>query len=113
MEKAVLVSDSGGSHEIVRNGETGVVFRGGDVNGCADSLVHLYERRELRNQLGTEARRFVCEHLDARLSAERMMRIYRGVLSPSANGASSDAEPILAHAHKGQSGKSWGAKQNE
>ena len=54
MGKALLASDIGGHRELIQDGETGMLFRAGDVSAlCAalaqlldnDALRHAYERR--------------------------------------------------------------------
>jgi len=52
----VVASDVGGLHELVRNGETGVLVPPGDPAALADALRPLLVDRELRRRLGSAGR---------------------------------------------------------
>lgn len=59
MEKAVLVSDVRALAEMVRDGETGMHFRKGDIGSLADALQRLLADPDLRLRLGRDGRRWV------------------------------------------------------
>jgi len=86
MAKAVVVSDSGGSHEIVSHEETGLVFPGGAARALTDCLIRLRQEPDLRAALGERARRYAREHLDAQLTADRVTQIYRSIFTQDAAG---------------------------
>jgi glycosyltransferase involved in cell wall biosynthesis len=47
----VIVSDFPGMTEIVRDGETGFVFRPGDSNHLKDILIHIGKKPSLLNEI--------------------------------------------------------------
>lgn len=59
MGKPVLASDIGGHAELIRDGETGVLFRTDDRESLIAEAVRLGEHPLLRQRLGGEGRRFV------------------------------------------------------
>ena len=73
--KAVVGADSGGTTELIRDGETGLLFRTGDPQDLAAALERLHHDRELVRRLGASARawatstftreRYVTELLEA------------------------------------------------
>jgi glycogen(starch) synthase len=57
--KAVIATQVGGVPEIVRDGETGLLVPGDDVNGLAAAISRLAADAGLRERLADTARRFV------------------------------------------------------
>jgi len=56
---AVIATDVGGTGEIVRNYETGMVVKAGDIGQLEQKLRELVTNAELRKRLGANARMFV------------------------------------------------------
>ena len=56
--KAVVVSDAGGLPEMVRAGETGLVFPAGDAGALAEQTSTLCDNPDLRVRLGRNARQY-------------------------------------------------------
>lgn len=59
MEKAVVASDVRALAEMIRDGQTGMLFRKGDVASLADVLGQLMADRDLRDRLGRAGREWV------------------------------------------------------
>jgi PEP-CTERM/exosortase A-associated glycosyltransferase len=59
--RLLVASDVGGHKELIRDGETGVLFRAGDAASLAAAIVRLLGQRERWPQLREQGRRFV-EH---------------------------------------------------
>lgn len=57
MGKAVVVSDVNGTRDYVRHGETALVVPPGDAGAMAEALERLHQDPELRDRLGSAARR--------------------------------------------------------
>ena len=57
--KAVIASDVGGHRELIRDRETGVLFRAGDENALAATVVELAGNAALRASLVANGARFV------------------------------------------------------
>jgi PEP-CTERM/exosortase A-associated glycosyltransferase len=55
----LLASDVGGHRELIRDGETGVLFRAGDAPALSAALLRLLERRDDWPRLREQGRRFV------------------------------------------------------
>ena len=51
MGKAVVASDVGGHKELIRHGETGLLFRAGDVDALVAQLCEVLDNDELRHSL--------------------------------------------------------------
>jgi glycosyltransferase involved in cell wall biosynthesis len=76
-----VVTDTGGSHEIVVDGVTGLVVPGGNAPALANGIVRVLEDQEFAHSMGKQARRVAERDLSADVSASRMMDIYDQVLS--------------------------------
>lgn len=61
-EKPVIVSDTGGLPEVVKDGITGFIVPPKDVNAISEKLNELIHNRELRIKLGKNGRKFVEEN---------------------------------------------------
>lgn len=75
-----VVTDSGGTHEIVRDGEWGYVVRNGDYEALADRLIRLLDGDDLRNRFGVAGRQYALQNLTAECSAARMADLYDELL---------------------------------
>ena len=64
--RAVVASDLGSRRELVHEGETGVLFRAGDVAQLAAAISFLIERPELAAQMGAAGRTLVAKPAFAR-----------------------------------------------
>lgn len=83
-----VVTDTGGSHEIVEDGVSGFVVPGGNASALADRIIRVLKDRELARSFGSEARRAAERELSADVSASRVMDIYDCVLSSGPIGRS-------------------------
>ena len=59
MRKAVIVSDVRALADMVRNGETGLIFGKGNADSLAEGLRRLLDDAGLRQRLGENGRAFV------------------------------------------------------
>lgn len=59
MEKAVVVSSVTALAQMIRNGETGLVYEKGDINSLSEVLYRLVNDLKLRKELGKNAREWV------------------------------------------------------
>jgi len=62
--RPVIVSDLPGMLEVVTNKETGLVFKAGDVNHLADTILSAFRNPQLLNELGENGERLMREHYD-------------------------------------------------
>jgi glycosyltransferase involved in cell wall biosynthesis len=74
----VVATPAGGVADHLRDGENGLAFPGGDVRQMAHSMVRLAMNRNLRDQLGSGARR-TAERLDWEGELDRLGASYREV----------------------------------
>lgn len=80
---AQVAGRSGGSHEAVRHGLTGlVVDQARHDNALADAMAALFDDDELRSQFAHNARELACREFDWRVLAERL----GSALAPFDNG---------------------------
>ena len=76
-----VASDVGGHKELIRHGETGFLFRAGDVNALAKSIDDVLSRRDLWPAIRAEARRFVEVERTWATSVSRYREVYRRALA--------------------------------
>ena len=77
--RLLVASDVGGHKELIRDGETGVLFRAGSANSLADAILHLLAKREYWLELRQAGRRYVEDERNWRVSVGRYVDIYRGL----------------------------------
>lgn len=77
LEKPVIVSDSGGTCELVGNRVSGHVVPGGDARALAGALSQLAVDRKLGQQMGVDARRRVLERYTLQHHAEQVAAVLR------------------------------------
>src|ERR1700692_2794204 len=71
-----VASNVGGNPELVRDGETGLLFEARDPAGLASALRTLIENEPLRRRLRTAGARMLHERFSIQASAERMGEIF-------------------------------------
>jgi len=86
MEKTVIASSVGGLRELVRDGETGLLYPPGDEERLGEVLAAVAIDPALRARLGAGARRFVCSERTWERAVESYSEVYdvllRGSRSP-------------------------------
>ena len=80
MGKTVLVSDVAALTEIVRDGETGLVFAADHVADLVRKLETLATTPELRQRLAHRGREWVVAERDWRIVSQRILRVYENLL---------------------------------
>ncbi len=76
-----VASDVGGHRELIRDRETGFLFRAGDVTALQGAIEELLARRERWPQIRAQARRFVEVERTWALSVARYAEVYRRALT--------------------------------
>ncbi len=72
---SVIATNVGGTPEVVRHGETGLLIEPGDFAGLIRACRLLAENRELRQRLGWNARTLVSSHYDISMSLAATKRL--------------------------------------
>lgn len=76
--RAVVASDVGGHRELIRHGETGLLFRPGDAYSLAQTVLELLEHPEQGAEMRVAARRFV----ETERNWSAVVARYAGVYEP-------------------------------
>ena len=76
-----VASDVGGHRELIRHGETGFLFRAGDVQELASSIESLLASRDTWPSIKAQARRFVEVERTWANSVSRYQDVYRRALA--------------------------------
>lgn len=71
-----MASDVGGHKELIRDGETGMLFAAGSAQSLAQCVLELLQHRERWPQLRTAGRCFVEQERNWRSSVARYVRPY-------------------------------------
>lgn len=83
MELPIVATDSGGSHELFIDGETGLKTSSGDVPRLAAAIESILTNPELACRLGKAARRHAETEYTIQNHAKAVMDLYQQVLSSS------------------------------
>ncbi len=76
-----IVTDTGGSAELVATGQTGIVVPPGDPVALAEAMQRLSQQRDLASEMGQKSRRRIEEHFNIRDTIDRTLALYRDVLA--------------------------------
>ena len=79
-----VASDVGGHKELIRDGETGVLFRAGDARDLADKVVGLLEDTRRWPQFKEQGRHFVEHERNWKASVARYRDAYRALVRDAA-----------------------------
>jgi PEP-CTERM/exosortase A-associated glycosyltransferase len=79
--RLIIASDVGGHRELIRDGETGVLFKAGDVDSLAAKVLELLSERERSTLLSVAARRFVHAERNWTASVARYIDVYTRLVS--------------------------------
>jgi len=74
--RLLVASDVGGHRELIRDGETGTLFRAGDVNSLAETIMKLLAKREYWPELRSAGRRYVVEERNWARSVANYRQVY-------------------------------------
>jgi hypothetical protein len=85
--KPVVATDVGGTRELLRDGETGLLVPPRDPEALAGAIRAFIERPDFARQCGEKAREHIKKNFGIRGQVERLQDIYdsllRGVVTPS------------------------------
>ena len=79
--KPVIGSRIGGIPELVKDGETGLTFEPRNCNDLKEKIEILTQDNEMTVKMGEKARIFVEKELNPKKHYERLMKIYKQVLT--------------------------------
>jgi glycosyltransferase involved in cell wall biosynthesis len=80
-----IVTDSGGSPELVVSGESGIVVPVHDSRAIADAIVRLYRDPEGRRRMGEAARARIGTHFRNEDTVRKTIELYRALVEESAH----------------------------
>jgi glycosyltransferase involved in cell wall biosynthesis len=91
--RIVVASDVGGHKELIRDGDTGVLFRSGDVEALAATIERVLADRDKWDRMRTAGRRFVESERTWQRSAANYRAVYESVLAARTTAAVVDRGP--------------------
>jgi glycosyltransferase involved in cell wall biosynthesis len=91
-EVPVLAAATGGTPELIQDGETGLLFPPGDLATAVTKLDRLTRDLDLRSRLGRHARRRIETVLSCNTMISQFEGLYRSILEPSTRQAAVPVE---------------------
>ncbi len=79
--RPVVASDLGSRRELVRDGETGLLFPAGDIEQLSGAISYLVQRPELAAKMGTAGRGLVRDRHSPELHLRGLLRLYEQMSS--------------------------------
>jgi glycosyltransferase involved in cell wall biosynthesis len=76
--------NTGGIPDCVRNGQTGMLAKAGDVDDLSRQIQWLIDRPEETRRMGRQSRQIAVEEFDERLCVERYSALYRQIAGDAA-----------------------------
>jgi glycosyltransferase involved in cell wall biosynthesis len=87
LAKPVVVTDGGGSQEIVLDGKTGFLVPPRDPGALADRIAYLLDWPEEATRMGEAGRRRIGEHFSLEIMTEKTVALYEQAILLSSAGA--------------------------
>jgi glycosyltransferase involved in cell wall biosynthesis len=81
MGRAVIASDRGSRRELVRPGETGLLYGCGDVNELAESIAMLASQPQLTERMGQAGRELVRQKHTAEEHYQKLVSVYEDLVA--------------------------------
>ncbi|MCK5080882.1 MAG: glycosyltransferase, partial [Candidatus Moranbacteria bacterium] len=79
--RPVIISDVGGSEEMIENNKTGMVFEASDVNDLALKIKKMLEfKKEVRLKMGAEGRKNIIKLNNSERYYKKLMAIYKELI---------------------------------
>jgi glycosyltransferase involved in cell wall biosynthesis len=75
-----IVTNTGGSPELVEDGVSGLVVPPGDAAALADAMLRLYRDPDLRHRMGSAARRRIETHFNTNETVAQTLALYERLL---------------------------------
>lgn len=75
-----VASRVGGTLELIKNGERGILFESGNLKELSTALVHLWRNPEEQRRLAENAATFVREHLTIQKASCQLAKIYTNLI---------------------------------
>lgn len=75
----VIGSDTGGTPELIREGETGFLYPYGDAEALADRMAYFISHPEKIGEMGRRAQAFALEHFTIERCVREITEVYREV----------------------------------
>lgn len=76
-----IVTDSGGSPELIIQNESGIIIPPADSKAIADAIMYLYEHPEERIQMGEQAQIRIRDYFKNSTTIEKTLDLYKELLS--------------------------------
>ncbi len=81
--RLLVASDVGGHRELIRDGETGMLFHAGSATSLAETIMKLLAKREYWPEIRAAGRHYVETERNWRNSVSRYVDVYRGITARS------------------------------
>lgn len=80
MEKPIIGSNLGGIPELVKNNETGLIYKYDNINELTDKMKELFENKDKAEELGKSAKKIAKEDFSKEAYYNKIIKIYEGVM---------------------------------
>ena len=71
---------NGDAPVLIKKAKAGFVFQAGEAKSMAEAILKLYEDKKLREDFGNNGRRYIEEHLSAKIAAEKYEKLFEKVI---------------------------------
>jgi glycosyltransferase involved in cell wall biosynthesis len=78
-----IVTDSGGSPELIEDGISGIIVQPGNPQEIASAIMHLYRKHEDRMRMGINARKRIASCFRIETTIQQTLQVYKGCLNRS------------------------------
>jgi glycosyltransferase involved in cell wall biosynthesis len=80
-ETPVVATDVGGIHEVVHNGENGILVEPNNTVKLANAIQYLLDNEDVRKKFGEEGRKLVVNSFSTKATVQKLIKIYEQLLA--------------------------------
>lgn len=95
MELPVVAYNHSGVPEAVSHGVGGLLCPAGDINALCSNLDLILSSKQLRDQLGSSGREYICKNFNIDIQTQKLEELYKSVCNQSFKEVSKDQPSIF------------------
>lgn len=76
----VIGADSGGTTELLNNGEYGLIYKYGDINDLSEKILYAINNVDKMRLLATKGQEYMFKNMTAEINAKKIYTVYKKIL---------------------------------
>ena len=76
----VIGADSAGTKELIKNYQTGLLYKQGDSDDLCDKMIYAIENKSIMKNIANEGRDYMFQNMTAEVNADKIYSLYKEIL---------------------------------